>query len=185
MSLTDLRANCGAYEFLREHDLGAVSSTSRLLRAGDLAFLMGRAQAEIEELRGTIAGTHGHGGGQEDIVLEASQSIYWLLLVAVAAGDRLDDLGLRHDLFLPGADAGGSMPELILPAPDVLDNPAERRALVRRALELVVALCRQAGVEPLRAIRRDTMELRTRPYLAPYWSTWDHGEKATGEGTIP
>src|SRR5207248_10202289 len=63
----DLRAIYGAYEYLRAHDLAAVSTTSRLLHECDLAYLARRARDEMEELRGAVAGTHGHGGGRADI----------------------------------------------------------------------------------------------------------------------
>src|ERR687884_543984 len=103
----DLRAIYGAYEYLRDHDLAAASTTSRLLRERDLAYLARRARDEMEELRGAVAGTHAHGGGRTDIVLEAYQTLYWLLLLAVAAGDRYDDVR-PHEMRAPDLPAGCS-----------------------------------------------------------------------------
>jgi len=48
----DLRAIYGAYEYLREHDLAAASTTSRLLHECDLAYLARRARDEMEHLQG-------------------------------------------------------------------------------------------------------------------------------------
>jgi hypothetical protein len=176
-----LRANYGAYEYLRDHDLSAVSSTSRLLRARDLTFLLSRARGEIDELRGAIDGTHRHAGGQADIVLEAYQSVYWLLLVAGAGDDSFDDLRLPDNLFSMRADAAITPDVQPWPSPDDIDDPARRRAFVRQGLALVAALCRNAGVDPDQAVQRDTMELRKRPYLASYWTAWDRREKNPGE----
>ncbi len=88
----DLRAVYGAYAYLRNHDLARVSTTSRLLREADLAQLARRVRDELDELRGVIDGTHGHGHGRDDVVLEAYQSLYWLTVLAVAAGDTYDDV---------------------------------------------------------------------------------------------
>ena len=44
-----------AYVYLRDHDLSEQSSTSRLLRSGDTAYLRGRLADELGEL----AGVHG------------------------------------------------------------------------------------------------------------------------------
>jgi len=88
----DLRAAYGAYAYLRGHDLARVSTTSRMLREADLARLARRVRDELDELRGVIDGTHGHGHGRDDVVLEAYQSLHWLTVLAVAAGDTYDDV---------------------------------------------------------------------------------------------
>ena len=71
----------GAYEFLRDHDLAADSSTSRRLRSGE--DLRGRVADELGELAGVLAGSHRHGEFRDDVALEAGQVLYWLTLVAV------------------------------------------------------------------------------------------------------
>jgi len=164
----DLRAVYGAYQFLRGHDLAAVSATSRRLREADLPALAARLRDEVGELRGVIAGTHGHGGGGDDVVLEASQCLYWTFVLAVAAGDAYDDLSPH--LALTGAthDAGATtVPD---DAVDLTD-PSTRRETLRAVLSTVGALCRQRGVDPHAAVARDRADLHTRPYLDAYWAS--------------
>ena len=171
-----LRAIYGAYEYLRDHDLAAASTTSRLLRERDLAYLARRARDEMEELRGAVAGTHGHGGGRADIVLEAYQTLYWLLLLAVAAGDRYDDVR-PHEMLAPNLPARCiTMPHLLWSDAlyGVADQPRRQQAL-REGLALVAGECRTAGVAVEAAIERDLAELRSRPYLASYWDAYDRG----------
>ena len=172
----ELRAIYGAYEYLRDHDLAAVSTTSRLLHERDLAYLVRRARDEMDELRGAIAGTHGHGGGRDDIVLEAYQTLYWLLLLAVAAGDRYDAVR-PHELPASGPDVGGSMawrPSRIethlLPR---VSDPRQRRRALREGLAIVAGQCHRANIAVEAAVQRDLAELRARPYLAPYWDAHD------------
>jgi phosphoribosyl-ATP pyrophosphohydrolase len=174
----DLRAIYGAYEYLREHDLAAVSTTSRLLHERDLAYLARRAGDEMEELRGAVTGAHGHGGGRADIVLEAYQTLYWLLLLAVAAGDCYDDVR-PHEMLAPGPHVRrrrttASQPfgvEIAL-LPQVPDVRMRQQAL-REGLAIVAGQCHAAGVAVEAAVQRDLAELRSRPYLAPYWDACD------------
>jgi len=107
----DLYAVYGAYQFLRDHDLTTVSSTSCRLHEADLPALTARVRDEVDELRGVIAGTHGHGGGEDDVVLEASQCLYWTFVLAIAAGDAYDDLS-PHVALLGTADSAGAMATL-------------------------------------------------------------------------
>lgn len=169
---SDLRALHGAYTYLRAHaDLEEVSTTARLLRRGDLIFLAGRVRDELEELRGAVAGTHGHGQGRDDIVLETYQSLYWLMALAVAAGDDYDDLR-PHEMLAPtnGADAATELPASWLDPPSAtLRNPPRRRQALREGFSFVGAQCRRAGVDVAEAVRRDLRELRAKPYLGPYW----------------
>ena len=169
---SDLRLLYGAYDYLWDHDLAAQSTTSRLLHERDLTFLAGRVADELAELRGTVAGTHGHGGGRDDMVLEAYQSLYWLIVFAVAAGDRYDDLqphealalstlsGVAHDYWHGDEWAW-------------LDDPRQRRAAIRQGIALLAEECRRGGVDVAEAVARDLRELRSKPYLEPYWSTHD------------
>lgn len=174
---SNLRLLYGAYEYLREHDLAAQSTTSRLLHERDLAVLAGRVADELAELRGTVAGTHGHGGGRDDVVLEAYQSLYWLIVLAVAAGDRYDDLQ-PHEAMIPLSSSGaahdywrgdegvrsGEGDEWAW-----LDDPRQRHAAIRQGVSLVAAECSHGGVDVAEAVARDLRELRSKPYLQPYW----------------
>lgn len=170
----DLRLAYGAYAYLRDNagDLAAVSATARLLRAGDaaqLAHLARRAADELAELRGVVAGTHGHGGGRADVVLEAYQCIYWLTLLAVAAGDRYDDVR-SHLPLTRGDDRAAALSDV--DGAD-LQDAGRRRDLLTLGLAGVGVACRQAGVPVSEAARRDLDELRAKTYLASYWAEGD------------
>lgn len=161
----------GAYVYLRAHDLAAVSTTSRLLRDGDLSFLAARVRDELDELDGTVAGTHGHGNGRADVVLEAYQSLYWLLLLAVAGGDAYDE-ARPHEALVTGGVEGVEGVEPQSPPPStakVLGDVARRRHFLRVGFGLVGAWCQRGGVDVAAAVARDLGELRGKPYLAPYW----------------
>lgn len=175
----ELRAVYGAYEYLREHDLAPVSTTSKLLRTGDLAALARRVGDEIGELRGVVAGTHGHGGGRDDIVLEAYQTLYWLTVLSVAAGERYDEIRPHEILELetPPDDAASSLHAWSAPGLDWHDACRRRRAL-HEGFATVAACCRTAGVAVAEPVRRDRAELRAKPYLAPYWAQYDQRQVA-------
>ncbi len=194
----DLRAVYGAYAYLRDHDLARRSTTSRALREADLARLARRVRDELAELRGVIDGTHGHGHGRDDVVLEAYQSLYWLIVLAVAAGDTYDDVlshtALEHGQPSPPAPADPSLASAeptahpALPARgrgeqsvagatelEDLDSadPMRRRQAIRRGVAQMADLCGRAGVAVAEPIARDLSELRARPSLAPYWEAMD------------
>jgi phosphoribosyl-ATP pyrophosphohydrolase len=171
-----LRAIYGAYEYLREHDLAAVSTTSRLLHERDLAYLARRAGDEMEELCGAVTGAHGHGGGRADIVLEAYQTLYWLLLLAVAAGDRYDDVR-PHEMLAPGPHLGRTTAShafgVEIGRLSRVPDPRQRQQALREGLAIVAEQCHIAGVAVEAAVQRDLAELRSRSYLAPYWDARD------------
>jgi hypothetical protein len=161
----DLRAIYGAYSYLHTHDLAAVSTTSRLLRAGEMAWLAGRVRDELAELRGAVEGTHGHGGGRDDIVLEAYQALYWLMVLAVATGEEYDAVRPHEPLAAGAAEDAG---EWTWP-----DEAGQRQQALRSGFALVGRECRRGGVAAAEPTRRDLAELRAKPYLAPYWAAHD------------
>ncbi len=164
----DLRHAYGAYEYLRAHDLSDLSMTSRLLHENDPDYLARRIAGETRELYGVVEGTHGHGGGRDDIVLEAYQSLYWLMVFAVAAGDGYDDLRPHEPLADPTSVAvtPQSWP---LRARGLRDgDDARRRQALRAGFAIVGAACMRAGVPACAPVRRDLDELRAKAYLAPY-----------------
>jgi len=165
----ELRAIYGAYEYLREHDLTAVSSTSRLLHERDLDALGRRAHDEMAELRGVIAGSHGHGGGRDHVVLEAYQVMYWLTILAVAAGDGFDDVRPDEALAIPPS-SGAATEQSWAGNMDDWYDPPHRRAALRAGLAAVAALCATAGVAIDLPVQRDAAELRSKPYLSSYWA---------------
>ena len=175
----DLRLVYGAYEYLRAHDLSDLSTTSHLLREGNLAYLARRVSDELGELRGAVAGTHGHGGNRrDDVALEAYQSVYWLIVLAVAAGDRYDDL--RSHEAPARVDSPAAAP-CALPELDARDAGI-RRDFMARGFAAIGAACRQAGVPVEDAVRRDLRELRSKDYLAAYWGATDGPATADRRG---
>jgi len=165
----DLRRAYGAYEYLRAHDLSDLSTTSRLLHENDPDYLARRIADETRELHGVVEGTHGHGGRRDDIVLEAYQSLYWLMVFAAAAGEGYDDLRPHEPLADPTSVAGTprSWPLRALGLRD--GDDARRRQALRAGFATVGAACMRAGVPVREPVRRDLDELRVKAYLAPYW----------------
>jgi hypothetical protein len=110
-------------------------------------------------------------------VLEAYQTLYWLLLLAVAAGDRYDDVR-PHEVLAPGPHVGRTTAshafgvEIAL-LPQVPD-PRQRQQALRERLAILTEQCHIAGVAVEAPVQRDLAELRSRPYLAPYWDAHDH-----------
>lgn len=158
-----LRALYAGYERLREVDLAATSSTSRRLRQYpfDSALTLQRAHQEMDELRGVLAGTHRHTGGEEDVLLEASQVGYWTIVAAIGAR-------LPYEVWVPHMAllAGWSAPHDGKPASAAsveAGNPAaplpER---LRAILTQVGALCQRAGIHPARVVAHDLAALRAR-----------------------
>ena len=111
------RRQFGAYAYLRDHDLTSESETSRRLRQSDQHF-GSRIADELRELAGVLDGEHRHAGREPDVLLEASQVIYWLLLESLRNGvtwmtlrpDRalatVDDAAAGNDGW-PAASRGG------------------------------------------------------------------------------
>ncbi len=170
----DLRHAYGAYEYLRDHDFSDLSTTSRLLHEENaLDYLARRIADETRELYGVVEGTHGHGGGRDDIVLETYQSLYWLMVFAVAVGDGYDDLRPHEPLADPTSVAGTlrSWPSRALGLHD--GDDARRRQALRGGFAIVGAACMRANVLARESVRRDLDELRAKAYLASYWRELD------------
>ena len=114
--MTTFRALYDGYTRLRDEDFTATSETSRRLRdpnATPTQFLT-RADEELQELAGVIYGTHQHTTRQQDIILEASQSAYWLILAALTSSLTYDDwqpdrplLAGYRGAVMPGFDDEG------------------------------------------------------------------------------
>jgi len=151
----DLRALYARYLRLRDEDYTAVSSTSRLLRddATSATWLLGRAHEELAELRGVVAGVHRHTGGQADIILEASQALYWLLLAAGRSGLAYDDWR-PHEALLTGWLSARSPVPSAAPGPPI--------APLHRALWELGATLRAAGTPPAMPISADLASVRRR-----------------------
>lgn len=164
----------GAYEYLRDHDLGAESGTSRRLHAAD-GSIASRVADELRELAGVLTGEHRHGELIDDVQLEGSQVLYWLALVAVRAGITWERLRPDRALVTTEAGISSSVAAALLTAeaelwagPSALAEPLAARC--HAAIALVAQACSSVHVPPISLIRKDLDDLTTRPYLTPYFA---------------
>jgi phosphoribosyl-AMP cyclohydrolase len=155
------RALYAAYERLRDTDLTATSGTSRRLRARDRdatsRHALARAHEELEELRGVLGGTHRHQGLPADVILEASQVSYWVMVAAIALG-YVYDAWQPHMAWLAGWAGTDATPS------DTIDGGAAAAPLAACVALLVEtgALCREAGVRPENILASDLAALRAK-----------------------
>jgi phosphoribosyl-AMP cyclohydrolase len=149
-----------AYEYLRDHNLEAVSGTSRQLRQPDLAWLRQRANEELAELAGVLSGTHTHSNQREDAILEGRQVCYWLLLLAAAV--RLPYTAFAPDAALSqGYKAGDRFDTAALaglPQQTLL-------ATINAGLRLVGGACKQLRIPLMTLAERELAALREKSYL--------------------
>lgn len=165
----------GAYEHLLEHDLSPVSGTSKRLRdpGGQLHH---RIADELAELAGVLTGAHRHAERDADMVLEGSQSLYWLALLAVKAGVPWTALRPDRALVTSAEElSAASAVRLLVAEAAVWSNgpgdPATVAVRCHAAMALVAQACRSAGVSPIALIRRDLADLEARPYLSNYFAS--------------
>ena len=156
----DLRALYAAYERLRDEAERPESGTSLLLHAQDAVAMAGqslaRAHEELEELRGVLDGTHRHQGGVADVLLEASQVEYWMLLAAIGAGHPYD-AWQPHQAWRSGWQGSTAPVDTVV---SVTIEP-----IPRQCASLLVAagtLCRAAGVHPAQVVSADLAALRAK-----------------------
>jgi phosphoribosyl-AMP cyclohydrolase len=168
------RLQYAAYAYLRDHDLTAESSTSRRLRNPEEDFHE-RVSDELRELAGVLDGTHQHSDRQSDLCLEASQVMYWLLGWALRSG--VSWAQLRPDKALTTSD--DLTPDTVAMllrreagqwanAPGTGNDVA---ATSHATLALVGQACHAGGINPADPVLHDLEELRSRPYLAEFFST--------------
>jgi phosphoribosyl-AMP cyclohydrolase len=178
------RRQFGAYAYLRDSPLEAESATSRTLRGEDEP-LTNRIADELGELAGVLDGQHRHLTFTSDLQLEASQVIYWLLLLSVRC--HLSWMQVRPDCALATTD------ETITPGTVALlvraeagrwaeTKPDDRNlpARIHATLALVGQACLAGGLDPLAAVEADLAELASRPYLAAYFDSPAVRDDATG-----
>jgi len=163
-----------AFTFLRDNDFANISSTSARLRSDDPKSMV-RIGQELGELAGVLDGSHRHGDGTSDVVLEGSQVLYWIAVTAVQA--RISWGELRPDRGLATVEKSlscTSVARILRSEADGWLEPQPRSPLDAR-LHAAVALVAQAatsfGVDPARLIEHDLKELREKPYLAAFFAS--------------
>lgn len=166
----------GAYEYLRDNDLSEVSQTSRIFHElGPIPF--NRIGDELEELAGVLSGEHVHLDRESDLLLEGSQVLYW-----VAVCGAICQFHYNSDLWIPAG---------LRPRSDVQVNksfiaslrdqaefwraeePYEWESNFQYTVYLVGGALGGSGIDPLRLIKRDLAELRSKPYLGGYFASVD------------
>jgi len=162
----------GAYEHLRDTDLEDVSRTCRALRDKD-ASLLPRVADELRELAGVLEGSHVHTNQRDDTLLEASQVCYWTAVEAIRLGLTWDDV--RPDRALDRAPDEPAIPvatvtSLLRAKASALASAPFTAAEAHDVLTLAGAACVAMGVLPADLVLKDLEELRTRPYLTPYFA---------------
>ena len=167
------RRQLGAYAYLRDHDLTSESETSRRLRHPD-QHLGSRIADELRELGAVLVGEHRHTGQERDVLLEASQVIYWLLLESLR--DGVTWMALRPDRALATVDTtlpAATVARLLRAEADHWSESGredrEIAAAAHATLSLVAQACASVGIDPLAVVHFDLAELESRPYLAPYF----------------
>lgn len=162
----------GAYEFLRDRDLTAVSGTSRMLRTRTVP-PFDRIADELEELAGVLAGEHRHTDLESDLLLEGSQVLYWIAVCSV-----LLELDQDEQLELAAGLSSHPEPKDTETVIEDLRNQAEiwrqDQADVwdfelKETVWLVGEAMSAAEIDPIRLIERDLDELRSREYLRDYF----------------
>lgn len=190
-AVTDLepttRLLFGAYAFLRDHDLAAVSATSGRLRAADDVDLASRLADELRELAGALDGTHRHGDPTSDVLLEGSQVLYWTVLLALRAGATWESLRPDRALVTDDDTIGPAVAASLLraEADRWAAAPAAEPVVARchATLGLVGQACRAAAVPVLTMLEADLAALRAKPYLAPYFSS--HADEHDADAPTP
>jgi phosphoribosyl-ATP pyrophosphohydrolase/phosphoribosyl-AMP cyclohydrolase len=160
----------GAYHFLRDNDLTAVSSTSAKLRAGQ-ATIIPRIADELRELAGVLDGTHTHTDLRSDVILEGSQVLYWVVLGALRAQIGWQELRPDRALITTDDTLSCASAARLLRAEaehwtgDTAVDPARLHAVIA----LVAQACRSANVEPAELVNADLSELKSKPYLDAFF----------------
>jgi phosphoribosyl-ATP pyrophosphohydrolase/phosphoribosyl-AMP cyclohydrolase len=161
-----------AFAYLRDHDLSRDSGTSARLRSGDMLFHQ-RIADELRELAGVLSGEHRHTDRRSDLILEASQVLYWITLAALS--ERIAWSALRPDRALSTRSDELAVSTLV----KMLEAEADRwtasdghdsagAACLHAALALVGQAILSEGITPLELIETDLAQLYAKPYMASY-----------------
>lgn len=157
-----------AYEFLRDHVDPADSGTARLIRDPEFDPTE-RIADELRELAGVVDGSHGHGERNEDLVLESSQVLYWLMISAMQQHFSLDDLDIQRAFGPTATEIDQSLESrLIRSEADMYASDAKPASIdqLHSTMSLIAQVLANAGIDALAAIEFDLEQMRKRPHLA-------------------
>ncbi|MFL5760644.1 MAG: phosphoribosyl-AMP cyclohydrolase [Thermomicrobiales bacterium] len=160
-----------AYQFLYDHNFTALSKTSERMR--DRAFDPNpRIGDELRELAGVLDGSHAHGTPADDVLLEGTQVLYWIVISALRAGLCWSDVRPDRALETTINDVSTRLVAELLR--QEADNYNRERPVSAAALHSTIAIvgqaCHAMGVEPRALLLRDLAELHSKQYLADYFA---------------
>jgi phosphoribosyl-AMP cyclohydrolase len=161
----------GAFEYLRDTDLEDVSGTSRRVRVRSVS-LVPRIADEMLELAGVLDGTHVHDGQRADVLLEGSQVCYWIASELIRSGVSYDAVRPDRALDVDSDTSASSitMSRLVRLAANDLGVSVISAEQGHSLFALIANAAMSVGVSPREIVERDIRELRSRDYLAPYFS---------------
>jgi len=159
-----------AYHWLADHELEAVSGTSRRLRAAE-DDVSRRVHDELGELEDALAGEHLHGTPRETVLLESTQCLYWLTLAAIRAGERWETY--RPDLGLSAPDASRAVERVAAARARWAADAAPDPDRWGTTLQAIASACAATRIDPLEILEADLADLRGRPYLAGFFAGGD------------
>jgi hypothetical protein len=158
------------FEYLRDNDHETQSGTSRLLRRVDVYYLRTRLSEELRELSGVLDGTHKHSEAIKDLILEGSQALYWIYLVSITTGIRLEHLEVCKYMgpSTTNTESRGVLLErLHISAESVVCGTQEELLPKLQSILSIVAACFTLyNLQPIEMIRHDLSESARRPYIA-------------------
>lgn len=158
----------GAYEWLRHHDLTALSGTSKLLRNTDTS-VIDRIKDELTELAGVLDGSHVHTTQRDDAILEASQCYYWIIVESVRTGIGWDDVRPDRAIDVPVAAVDVNTAPALLKSEEATLSAISSASAIR-LFHIIAESARVLGIDPREVIEYDLRDLRSRPYLAEYFA---------------
>jgi len=169
----EVRRVFDAFVYLAEHDFTAVSGTSRLLRA-DANGVNERVADELRELAGVLDGSHQHSERDADVVLEGSQTLYWVIVAALRQGVTWEQLRPDQALATQTEIAAPTVTRLLRAEADRWADTANRAsdwsARCHATIALVTQACHVAAVPVGALIAHERQALNAKPYLAPFFA---------------
>lgn len=177
-----------AFAYLRDHDLVGVSTTSAFLRSPDDQ-TGGRVAEELAELAGVLEGTHRHTTAAEDVLLEATQTTYWIMLSSLRAGVTWDQLRPDRALRTTDHELDGGVTARLLRAEahrwGARSEPdPSHGGRWHAALALVGQACQTYQIPVEAMIERDLAVARDKPYLTDFFMGYEGGTGDAADSTV-
>lgn len=158
----------GAYEYLRDHDLGSESSTSARLRQSGSS-VVDRVRDELRELAGVLDGSHLHSDQKSDAILEASQCAYWIAIECIVHKLEFESVRPDRAMDVPEATVDALTASLVLRA-EAQALQSITSGVAMHLLRMIAEAVRTLSIDPRDVIESDVAALAERPYLAEFFA---------------